>query len=93
MTAFRDTRAIISVRERASAAFLATPPSLQRTALHALGKLTRTNVPPLRVAEQALDHLSEVHLDDLRQVAAARPELDLDRWLSFASGAGLLQRR
>jgi hypothetical protein len=93
MTAFRDTRAIVSVRGRASAAFLATPPSLQRTALHALGKLAETNLPPLRVGEQALDHLSEVHLDDRRRVAAARPELDLDRWPSFASGAGLPQRR
>jgi hypothetical protein len=58
MTAFRDTRAIVSVRERASAAFLVTPPSVDR-----------------------------------RRVAAARPELDLDRWPSFASGAGLPQQR
>ena len=48
-----------------------------------------SKVPPLRLAEPTRDHLTELYKDDLRRLAATHPELDLDRWPSFAGGAGL----
>ena len=52
-----------------------------------------TKVPPLRLAEQARHQLTDLYRDDLHRLAAARPELDLDRWPSFAAGVSLHRRR
>ncbi|MGO9583101.1 MAG: sulfotransferase domain-containing protein [Acidimicrobiales bacterium] len=55
--------------------------------------VNRTKVTPLRLADRTRDQLTELYQDDLRRLAAAHPELELDRWPSFATGAGLTQPR
>jgi len=55
--------------------------------------VNRTKVPALRLAERTRDHLTDLYQDDLRRLAAAHPELDLDRWPSFAAGADCPRRR
>lgn len=47
-------------------------------------RVNRTKVEPLQMAKRTRDHLAELYQDDLRRLAAARPELDLDRWPSYA---------
>ncbi len=48
-------------------------------------RVNRTKVEPVQLAKRTRDQLAELYQDDLQRLSTARPELELDRWPSYAA--------
>jgi len=56
-------------------------------------ELNRTTVPPQALPDDRVAELAELYQADLHSLAGAYPDLDLDRWPTFARKAGRVRPR